>query len=89
MPQSEERRECVLNSTPLESFWLCVNNQRRREKGMYSKFTPLESSFVFCISLFEKEEKGMCSKFHPPRIFLVVCISSFEKSEEKREGILF
>ena len=55
--KGEERRECIQNSTPLESFLFFVfhlsKNQRRREKGILNS-TPLESSFVFCVSLFEK-----------------------------------
>ena len=46
--KGEERRECILNSTPLKS-------RERREFILNS--TPLESSFVFCISLFEKSEE--------------------------------
>ena len=49
--KGEERRECVLNSTPLKSFLFFVfhlsKNQRRREKGIILNSAPSSDETVF------------------------------------------
>ena len=52
--RKEESRECILNSNPSRLFLFFVfhysRNQRRREKGIYSKFHP--PRIFFCFSYF-------------------------------------
>ena len=54
-----ERREFILNSTPSNLLLFFVfhssKTQRRREKGMYSKFYPPRIFFCFFVSLFEAQ----------------------------------
>ena len=89
--KGEERRECILNSTPLESFFLFYvfhysRNQRRREKGIYSKFHPPSNLLLFFVFHSSKtqrrREKGIYSKFYPPRIFFCFLYFIIRRSEE-------
>ena len=130
--KGEERRECILNSTPLESFFgFCISSFEKSEEkreGNLFYIPPPSNLLLFFVFLYSKNqrssdetvfvyrsrlyfksqtreweegrsenaeweegrrEKGMYSKFHPLESFFGFCISLFEKSEEEREGNLF